>query len=257
MKELSAKVKSNELIARGIYAMTLTLPLELTFKGGQFLNVSTGSAAHLLKRPFGIMRAEGRDVTFCYQLKGEGTQMLSQAIPGDVLQVTLPLGNGFNIPQNAKKIAVVGGGVGIFPLLSVLEEVKDREYYSYIGFRSAEYACLINDFSKASKRLTVVTDDGSIGKKTNAVAAFMDDCSAVDPDLIIACGPPVMLRALKNQLNERGLSTPCLVSLEERMGCGIGACLVCVCNMSDGSNARVCKDGPVFDINDVELMPKN
>ena len=72
-------------------------------------------------------------------------------------------------------------------------------------------------------------------------------------DLIIACGPPVMLRALKTQLKEKGITTPCLVSLEERMGCGIGACLVCVCKKSDGSNARVCKDGPVFDIDEVEL----
>lgn len=255
MKELSAKVKNNERIAHGIYAMTLTLPQELTFKAGQFLNVSTGSAAHLLKRPFGIMRMSGRDVTFCYQLKGEGTQTLSRVEPGDVLQVILPLGNGFDIPKNAKKIAVIGGGVGIFPLLSVLEEKKDREYFSYIGFRSAEYACLIDDFTAASKHLALVTDDGSIGKKTNAVSAFMDDYFNVAPDLIIACGPPVMLRVLKCRLKEEEISTPCLVSLEERMGCGIGACLVCVCSTTDGSNARVCKDGPVFDINDVELAP--
>lgn len=253
MKELIAKVKENSAIAKGIYAMTITLPEEVEVKGGQFLNISTGNPAHLLKRPFGIMRKEGKDITFCYQLKGGGTICLSQAKAGDELNVTLPLGSGFSLPESAKKVAVVGGGVGIFPLLSVIESVRGREYYSYIGFRGSDYACLIKDFKSASRSLTIVTDDGSIGQKTNAVAAFLSDCEKVQPDLIISCGPPVMLRALKAQLKERGISTPCLVSLEERMGCGIGACLVCVCKTTDGTNARVCKDGPVFDINEVEL----
>ena len=253
MKELSCKVKHNAKIANGIYAMTVTLPEEVHAACGQFLNISTGNPAHLLKRPFGIMRSSGTNVTFCYQLKGEGTRLLSQAKPGDGLHVTLPLGNGFQIPESAKKIAVIGGGVGVFPLLSVVEGVKGREYYTYLGFRSAEYSCLVGEFAAASKRLSVVTDDGSLGKKTNAVSAFIEEYESVLPDLIVSCGPPVMLRALKERLKERGITTPCLVSLEERMGCGIGACLVCVCKKSDGSNARVCKDGPVFDINEVEL----
>ena len=253
MKELTATVKSNGLIARGIYQMVITLPEDTEVSGGQFLNIATGNPANLLKRPFGIMRKSGRDVTFCYQIKGEGTKTLSMAEEGAKLAVTLPLGNGFIIPENAKKIAVIGGGVGIFPLLSVVESVKGKEYFSYIGFRSAEYACFTDDFSKASARLTVVTDDGTLGAKTNAVSAFLAEYDSVQPDLIISCGPPVMLRALKTQLKERGIKTPCLVSLEERMGCGIGACLVCVCKKSDGGNARVCKDGPVFDINEVEL----
>ncbi len=253
MKELVCTVKYNARIASGIYAMTITLPCEVQVKCGQFLNISTGNPANLLKRPFGIMRANGKNITFCYQVKGGGTAALSGAKPGERLAVTLPLGNGFDIPADAKRIAVVGGGVGIFPLLSVIEQVKDREYYSYIGFRSAEYACLTGEFAAASKSLTVVTDDGSIGQKTNAVAAFLAEYCRIKPDLIIACGPPVMLRALKTQLNERLITTPCLVSLEERMGCGIGACLVCVCKKSDGSNARVCKDGPVFDIDEVDL----
>ncbi len=253
MKELIAKVKQNGQIARGIYLMTITLPEEVPVKGGQFLNIATGNPANLLKRPFGIMRKEGKDITFCYQLKGEGTICLSKAQAGNELAVTLPLGNGFDIPESAQKIAVVGGGVGIFPLLSVEESVKGKKYYSYIGFRGAEYACLTDDFKAASERLTVVTDDGSIGQKTNAVAAFLSEYQDIKPDLIISCGPPVMLRALKAQLKEKGISTPCLVSLEERMGCGIGACLVCVCKKADGQNARVCKDGPVFDINEVQL----
>ena len=109
------------------------------------------------------------------------------------------------------------------------------------------------DELEKSKKLTVVTDDGSYGKKGNAVDAYLDDAENIKADLIIACGPPVMLKVLKQKLTARGINTPCLVSLEERMGCGVGACLVCVCKKHDGENARVCKDGPVFDINEVEL----
>ena len=103
MKELSCKVKHNAKIANGIYAMTVALPEEVHAACGQFLNISTGNPAHLLKRPFGIMCSSGTNVTFCYQLKGEGTRLLSQAKPGDGLHVTLPLGNGFQIPESAKK----------------------------------------------------------------------------------------------------------------------------------------------------------
>ena len=225
MKELKAKVKSNECIAQGICAMTLTLPEEVAVRGGQFLNISTGNKAKLLKRPFGIMRKDGADVTFCYQIKGEGTECLAAAKVGDELDVLLPLGNGFVIPDDVKTVAVIGGGVGIFPLLSVMESVQGKDYYSYIGFRGKQFACLTEDFKRASKYLKIVTDDGSIGEKTNAVAAFMAERDKVRADMIIACGPPVMLRALKAQLKEKGITTPCLVSLEERMGCGIGACI--------------------------------
>lgn len=253
MKELVATVKKVENIAENVWALTVTLPESAgEIKGGQFLNISTGDGSRLLKRPFGIVKAEGNDVTVCFQVKGEGTVALSQAKIGDKLAVLLPLGNGFIIPESAKNIVVIGGGVGIFPLVPVICGNKDKKFYSYIGFRNKNCACLLDEFGK-SEKLTVVTDDGSLGKKNNAVNAYFEDINNVPADLIIACGPPVMLRALKQKIEEKGVKTPCLVSLEERMGCGIGACLVCVCKKSDGSNARVCKDGPVFDINEVQL----
>jgi dihydroorotate dehydrogenase electron transfer subunit len=253
MKELIAKVKENKEIAQNIYSITLTLPESVgKIKGGQFLNLSCGSSKLLLKRPFGIVKVEGDDVTVCYQVKGEGTQQLTQAKKGDSLNVLLPLGNGFDIPESAKNIVVLGGGVGIFPLISVIREHKDKNFYSYIGFRNKDAACLLNEFEK-SKKLTVVTDDGSLGVKDNAISAYLKEKDKISADLIIACGPPIMLKILKQKIKEEGITIPCLVSLEERMGCGIGACLVCVCKKSDGGNARVCKDGPVFNINDVNL----
>ena len=253
MKELLATVKQNAPIAEGIYAITLTLSQDVgRINGGQFANLSAGDGGFLLKRPLGIYAVDGRDITFCYQIKGEGTKNISRMRGGDKLSVLLPLGNGFDL-GNAKKVAVIGGGVGIFPLAAVIAQNADeRQFYSYIGFRGSKYVCLTEQFSK-SKKLTVATDDGSYGVKGNAVQAFFADGEGMDADLIIACGPPVMLRVLKKELSERKVATKCLVSLEERMGCGIGACLVCACKKSDGSNARVCKDGPVFDITEVEL----
>lgn len=252
MKELVSTVKEVKQIAENTFSLTVTLPERVEVRGGQFLNISTGDGSRLLKRPFGIVKAEDNDVTVCFQVKGEGTAALSRAKAGDNLNVLLPLGNGFIIPETAKNVVVIGGGVGIFPLIPVICGNKDKKFYSYIGFRNKNCACLLDEFKK-SEKLTVVTDDGSLGKKNNAVGAYFGDIDDVPADLIIACGPPVMLRALKNKLKENNIKTPCLVSLEERMGCGIGACLVCVCKKSDGGNARVCKDGPVFDINEVEL----
>lgn len=253
MKEVLSTVKECKNIAQNVYSLTVTLPESVgEIKGGQFLNISTGDSSKLLKRPLGIVKAQGADVTVCFQVKGGGTAALANAKAGDKLSVLLPLGNGFNLPDGAKNIAVIGGGVGIFPLIPVINGNPDKNFYSYIGFRNKSCVCLLDEFSK-SKALTVVTDDGSYGEKDNAVGAFFKDIGKIGADLIIACGPPVMLRALKGKLTEQGIKTPCLVSLEERMGCGIGACLVCVCKKADGHNARVCKDGPVFDIYEVEL----
>ena len=253
MKEVISTVKEVVRIADNVYSLTVALPEPVgEVRGGQFLNISTGDNSRLLKRPFGIVRAEGCDVTVCFQVKGEGTQALANARKGDELSVLLPLGNGFILPESAKNIVVIGGGVGIFPLVPVISGNKDKKFYSYIGFRNRGCACLLDEFGK-SQNLTIVTDDGSMGEKDNAVNAYLKDRENVKADMIIACGPPVMLRALKTQLKEKGITTPCLISLEERMGCGIGACLVCVCAKSDGSRARVCKDGPVFNIDEVEL----
>lgn len=253
MKELKAIIKENEPIAENIYKLTVELSEDAgKIGGGQFLNISTGDNSRLLKRPLGIVEHNGRLITVCYQVKGEGTQNLSHLKTGESLNVLLPLGNGFKL-EKYKNVAVIGGGVGIFPLIATIKEYeKDINFYSYIGFRNKSAVCLLDSF-KTCKKLTVTSDDGSYGIKGNAVSAFLQDYKNIKADAIIACGPPVMLKALKNALSEHKITLPCFVSLEERMGCGIGACLVCVCKKSDGGNARVCKDGPVFNINEVEL----
>ena len=253
MKDLSCKVVENINIAENIYMLTFTLPESAgKVKGGQFVNLSVGDNSLLLRRPLGVCKVEGNDISVCYQVKGKGTVSLTKVAAGEELKVLLPLGNGFDL-ENYKNIAVIGGGVGVFPLIATIREhCAYKNFYSYIGFRNKNAVCLLSELEK-SKALTVVTDDGSYGKKGNAVEAFLNDEKSLNYDAIISCGPPVMLKVLKEKLKEYGINKPCFVSLEERMGCGVGACLVCVCKKSNGDNARVCKDGPVFDINEVNL----
>lgn len=251
MKDYEALVARNREIAEGIYELELVLPEEVKIRAGQFASVALGGM-HLLRRPFAICKAEGKKVSLCFQVRGEGTRQLALTGAGERLWVLLPLGNGFFLKAGEKKVALVGGGVGIFPLISVLREyAPSHEISAYIGFRNAAAVCGLDEFSKAF-RLKAVTDDGSYGEKKNAVQALEEDLKAGNrPDVVLACGPLPMLRALKELLSRE--SVPGFVSLEERMGCGIGACLVCVCNLTDGEHARVCKDGPVFPIGEVAL----
>ena len=251
MQDYLATIIENKEIANGICSVTFRLPQAPTVRCGQFGEIAVGGC-HLLRRPIAICKVEGDEVTFCYQVKGEGTQRLKGMPVGTQLNVLMPLGNGFFVEEAEQKVALVGGGVGIFPLISVLRQYgSSKEISAYMGFRNAGAVCGLEEFAKANQ-FVGVTDDGSFGEKMNAVQAFQADLQkGYRPDVVLSCGPLPMLRALKKVAEEAGL--PCYVSLEERMGCGLGACLVCVCDLTNGAKARVCKDGPVFNANDVEL----
>ena len=251
MKDYIATIVKNEKIAENIHSVTFALEEEAKIRAGQFGNISVGGT-NLLRRPIAICKVEGKQVTFCYQIKGEGTQKLKMMEAGTKLNVLLPLGNGFFVAEKEQKVALVGGGVGVFPLISVLREYgATKEISAYIGYRNKEAVCGVEEFEKADK-FVAVTDDGSYGDKMNAVQAFEVDLKKGNrPDVVLACGPTPMLRALKGLVERENLN--CYVSLEERMGCGIGACLVCVCDLTNGEHARVCKDGPVFNAKDVVL----
>lgn len=257
MKELNVTVLENKPLTDGVFRLKFSLPEKINcLRCGKFVNISVGDKSHLLRRPIAICEYDDASVTICYQLKGDGTRSLSKVREGETLSCILPLGNGFKLEESHKRIALVGGGVGIFPMVSVLREYEnsDREFYSYIGFRNSAAVCMESVFKNLSEHAEIVTDDGSYGKRSNAVSAFSEDIDRICPDVILSCGPTPMLRALKKLLTDRKSKIPCYVSLEERMACGIGACLVCVCQKEGGEeNARVCKDGPVFEIGEVIL----
>ena len=251
MKDYLATIVKNEKIADNIHAVTFLLNEDCKVRCGQFGNIAVGGT-HLLRRPIAICKVEGKEVTFCYQIKGEGTQKLQKMEQGEKVNVLMPLGNGFFVEDSEQKVALVGGGVGVFPLISVLREYgQSKEISAYIGYRNKNAVCGVEEFQKAYK-FVGVTDDGSYGEKMNAVQAFEADLKKGNrPDVVLACGPTPMLRALKTLVEKENLT--CFVSLEERMGCGIGACVVCVCDLTNGKKARVCKDGPVFNAKDVVL----
>lgn len=250
MREITATVLENKRIADEIYSLTFAAEEEIAVRPGQFVMVGVGGFP--LRRPIAVCKAEGERFTVCYRLKGGGTRALAREYKtGEKLSVLLPLGNGFYVKESEKKVAVVGGGVGIFPLISAIRAYsKSKQVYAYMGFRSRASVCMEFDMTRGEK-LVLATDDGSVGFHGTSVQAFMQDVDEIKPDVVLACGPTPMLRALKSAMHGRNI--PVYVSLEERMGCGIGACLVCVCEKTDGAHARVCKDGPVFEIDDVVL----
>lgn len=256
MKEYKAILESNREVANGIFEAQLLFGEKVDgLSAGKFLNVSVGDKSHVLKRPFGISDYDenGEWAKFCYQVKGEGTKELSMLKTGVELMVTIPLGNGFTLSDKHNKVAIIAGGMGVCPFGAMGKSYPNANYVSYLGFRNPKCSCLTERIGSFSD-VKVIYDDEPQGDIRNAVQLFLSDYERFLPDVILACGPKPMLRALKNSLQDKKINTPCYVSLEERMGCGIGACLVCVCKQSkaDG-NVRICKDGPVFDVWEVEL----
>ena len=250
MREVIATVLENKKIAEDVFALTFATEEPVPIRAGQFAMI--GVSGFPLRRPIAICKAEGERVTVCYRVKGDGTRRLASDYQnGEKLSVLLPLGNGFFIEENEKRVVLIGGGAGIFPLISVLRQYgKEKEIYAYMGFRNEAAVCMEQELQSAT-HFTITTDDGSVGYHGTAVQAFLQDIDKIKPDVVLSCGPTVMMRALKEAMEGRKI--PTFVSLEERMGCGIGACLVCVCDKTNGAHARVCKDGPVFEITEVVL----
>ena len=250
MKDQVLTVLETAEIQKDIYKMKLAGDMSEICAPGQFVNIRLDG--FYLRRPISIADWDDESLTIIFKVVGKGTAALAACPPGTSLSVLMPLGNGFFVEDTEQKVALVGGGVGVFPLISVLREYgQSKEISAYIGYRNQNAVCGVEEFAKAHK-FVGVTDDGSYGEKMNAVQAFEKDLKAGNrPDVVLACGPTPMLRALKVLVEKENI--PCYVSLEERMGCGIGACLVCVCDMTNGKRARVCKDGPVFNAKDVIL----
>lgn len=255
MKQPMARVVSHEQIAHGIYELTLFTPIADSAEPGQFVHVKIpGGGAHMLRRPISIARSEESTLTLIYQIKGAGTRLLSHVGAGEFIDVLGPLGNGFSV-KNVNRALVVGGGMGAAPLENLLLHHKEIEFDAVLGFRNKRASYRLWYFQHLAEDLTVMTEDGSLGETGFVTQKVEQLLKQNEYDAIYACGPSPMLKALKKTLEPYPI--PCYASLEERMGCGIGACLVCNCKIAreDGSwtYKRVCKDGPVFLLREVML----
>lgn len=223
---------------------------------GQFLEIRVNDDIEpFLRRPISIYKIdkEKNQLEFIFQVKGKGTEILSGKQVGDKISVMGPLGKGTFAFQNCKKISIIGGGIGVFPLYELARQAsQNAEVTTYLGFRNKDFVVLEDEFSKVSNKLVITTDDGTYGESGFAINYLKADCENEKPDCIFACGPLPMLKAVRDFAMENNI--PAQVSLEERMGCGIGICLGCAVKDKKAEGYKhVCKDGPVFDVNDVEF----
>ena len=208
---------------------------------GQFVNIKCGEGL-LLRRPISICRVEGTQLNVVFEVRGEGTAWLAARQPGDTLDVLGPLGHGFTYPEG--KVLVVGGGIGVPPMLQTARKAPHGAI-ACLGFRNADKAMLIPEFEQCCEQVYISSDDGTLGVHSY-VAGIVDTALTEHPEIstVLACGPKIMLKTVYAAAQKHNV--PCQVSMEERMGCGIGACLVCACKSADGAYKHVCKDGPVF-----------
>ena len=249
----TASVVRQEQIGRDIYSMTVDCPeIADAAVPGQFASLFTGDNSRLLPRPISICDADDGKLRFVYRIAGEGTRIISGLKSGDKIRLLGPLGNGYTLKDGSA--ILMGGGIGIPPMLYLAKKLKSKgvELKIVLGYRDEEF--LKAEFDDLGE-VYVSSDTGFMGVKGTVIDAIRE--YNIDGDVIYACGPKPMLKAIKTFAQEKG--TEAQLSLEERMACGIGACLACVCETtatddhSKVNNARVCADGPVFDAKEVVL----
>ena len=236
---LNAEVLEQKSLIDGVYLMTLkTSEIAKAAKAGNFLQVKAARGNTLLRRPLGIADANGDNISLIYRKIGSGTGELSELKAGDVVSVLGPLGNSFT---NFKKPLLVGGGMGLSPLLFYAK--MNKESSVLMGGRNANEIFWEEIFKPYAKEIFIATEDGSRGEKGFNVALLPKLLETKNYDAVIACGPdPMMKKAVEIAKN---YNVPVEVSLERRMGCGLGACLSCAIDSIRGRK-KVCKDGPVF-----------
>lgn len=248
-------VISQECIAKDIYSMWIsTKAIAREAKPGQFVSVYTKDASRLLPRPISLCEIDREKdaLRIVYRIAGDGTREFSRLRAGDTIDILGSLGNGFPLEEaKGKRVMLMGGGIGIPPMLETAKAIQGEKII-VSGYRDELF---LTEELNAAGQLYLATEDGSAGTKGNVLDAVK--ANRLEADLIFACGPTPMLRAIKAYALDKGI--PCWVSMEEKMACGIGACLACVCKSTevDGHsqvhNKRICKDGPVFLSTEVEL----
>lgn len=251
-EKISLKVLHNERLEDGVYDMWLDAgDMAVTARPGQFLSLYCNDGGRLLPRPISICEIDTnkKSIRLVYRVMGKGTEEFAELKSGDYIDCMGPLGNGFTLEN--KKALIIGGGVGIPPLLELAKQLS-CEKEIVLGYRDVTF---LNEEFKSYGKVYLSTEDGSAGTKGNVLDAIREH--NLSADIIYACGPTPMLRGVKEFAKANNIKA--WLSLEERMACGIGACLACVCQSTDidhhshVNNKRICKEGPVFDAEEVIL----
>lgn len=249
----NCKVVSCTHLTGALYELFFEAPaISAAAQPGQFVHIACGEG-NLLRRPISICEVRGDQMRIAFQVKGDGTKWLSARKAGDVLDVLGPLGHGFDYSGLGERPVFIGGGIGVPPMLHAMQAAKKAGMTpsAILGFRDSSAVILEEDFKEVGE-VMICTDNGTYG--THGFVSDLLREHIASYTSVCACGPKPMLRALAMLAQEADI--PCQVSMEERMGCGIGACLVCACSLK-GENGEtkyghVCKNGPVFDAKEVE-----
>ena len=250
-KLMNMEILENAGIAKDVYKMMLRAK-EQDFgqmMAGCFLNIKVGTGSELLlRRPISIFETDEceKTISIIYKVLGKGTALMSGLKAGQFLSVLGPLGTGFPIQDESRKVLLVGGGVGVPPLYELGKRLREKgiEVETVLGFRDEESIFCREDFEQLGPT-HIATEDGSCGTKGYVTDAIKE--RDLNFDTIYACGPKLMLRALDEGYRETKKG---FLSFEERMACGIGACYGCMTETKDGLK-RVCKDGPVFTLGEI------
>lgn len=251
----NAVVFRQEAIAAGIYSMWIKTEIAKNARAGQFVSLYTSNGATLLPRPISIceISEDKTSLRLVYRVVGNGTREFSGLSGGETVKVLGPLGNGYTLKD--KTAILAAGGIGVPPIVELAKELKKQygcRLNIVVGYRDELF--LIDELKQYGE-VFVSTEDGSFGTKGNIMDAIKEN--NIEADIIYACGPMPMLRAVKEYAVSKDIEAQ--ISLEERMACGIGACLGCVCRTKNKdehthvNNTRICTDGPVFEARDVEI----
>ncbi len=239
-----AEILSNEEVAEKIYRLTVDAPsLERNARAGQFVQVKI-SDEFTLRRPLGIASTISGHVKIFYRVVGRGTETLSTKKTGEHLNILGALGNGYSTREG--KVLLVGGGMGLAPLLLAAEKFSADVLMG--GRNQGEVLFWQEEFKPHADKIFITTDDGSYARKGFAVDLLPDILAAENYSAILTCGPEIMMRGVAKFAHEKNL--PCEVSFERRMACGLGACLSCSIDTLNGRK-KVCKDGPIFNAKEV------
>lgn len=248
------RIIKKQSIAKDCYDFTIYCPeiADIT-QAGQFAHVKVNGFS--LRRPISICEVDkiNNTIRLVFEVRGEGTKVMSNFNEDMFIDIIAPLGHGFTLLQEDKKAIVIGGGIGVPPMVEVAKHYG-KNATAIIGFRSSNAVILNNDFIKYGVNTIVCTDDGTMGQKGFVTVSLEQHLQNEKADIIYACGPKGMLKGIIEIANK--YSIRCEVSLEERMACGVGACLGCACKtVKNGEEhfLHVCKNGPVFDSKEVVL----
>ena len=245
-------ITDKKAIACEIYSFTIACPeVAAAASPGQFVHIR--AKGYTLRRPIsicGIDKDKGT-LRIVFEIRGEGTAEIAKLNKGDLIDMLAPLGHGFTLNDTYNKVVLIGGGIGTPPMLPIAA-FYGKKAVAISGFRNASAVILQNDFIRTGAETILCTDDGSAGIHGFVTQPFTELAKQGGIDAVYACGPMPMLKGIAAICKENGIF--CQISLEERMACGIGACLGCACRTVRNDEeyfAHVCKDGPVFNAEEV------